>query len=365
MFLEKEQKMTAKTVIVGMSGGVDSALAALLLKEKGFHVIGVSMSIYGKDMPHLVKGGNACFGSEEKEEIKQIPALCHQIGIESHVFDCSDVYHKTIISYFKEEYLKGRTPNPCVMCNATMKFGFLIDKAKEEGISFDYFATGHYARIIQDKSGHFFLKKGIDEKKDQSYFLYRLSQEKLAMTLFPLGGMTKEQVRALAFQKGLSVSDKADSQDFYAGDYSDILQFPPKEGVVMTPEGEILGKHQGYWHFTTGQRKGLGIAYKEPLFVTDVDAHRNIVYVTTKDKMYTQEVFVSDVIWSAFKEPPLTFRAFAKQRSTAKASPVTVFVRENGIQVLYDEPQLCFTAGQSLVLYDEDTVLGGGIIQKG
>ena len=352
------------TVIVGLSGGVDSSLAAVLLKEQGYHVIGVSMSIYNQDIPNLLAAGNACYGPEEKQDIKDIQKFGEKIVIETHIFDCSEYYKRLVLAYFKEEYQHGRTPNPCVKCNAVMKFGLLGQKAKEAGIAYDFFATGHYARI-EKENGRFLLKKGVEEKKDQSYFLYRLTQDQLAHTLFPLGGFTKAQTRALARQKGLDVYDKPDSQDFYAGDYNDLLQLPPKEGVIMHINGTVLGKHTGYWNYTIGQRKGLGISYPEPLFVLDLDAHRNIVYVGSAKDTEKTDVFVSDVSWSAFDTPPSpSFRATAKQRSTAKAAPVTVHVTPHGLHVVYDEAQKSFTPGQSLVLYRDDVVLGGGIITK-
>ena len=352
------------TVIVGLSGGVDSSLAAVLLKEQGYHVIGVSMSIYNQDIPNLLPAGNSCYGPEEKQDIKDIQKFGDKIGIETYVFDCSEDYKRLVLSYFKEEYQQGRTPNPCVKCNAVMKFGLLGQKAKEAGISYDYFATGHYARIGKE-NGRFCLKKGIEEKKDQSYFLYRLTQEQLAHTLFPLGSFTKAQTRELAQQKGLAVYDKPDSQDFYAGDYNDLLQFPPKPGVIMHINGQVLGKHTGYWHYTIGQRKGLGIAYPEPLFVLDIDAHRNIVYVGTAQDTQKNDVFVSDLSWIAFDETPdKPFRATAKQRSAAKACPVTVEPVAHGLHIVYDDAQRSFTPGQSLVLYQDDIVLGGGIITK-
>lgn len=352
------------TVIVGLSGGVDSSLAAVLLKEQGYHVIGVSMSIYNQDIPNLLAAGNACYGPEEKQDIKDIQKFGDKIGIETHIFDCSEDYKRLVLAYFKEEYQHGRTPNPCVKCNAVMKFGLLGQKAKEAGIAYDFFATGHYARI-EKENGRFLLKKGVEEKKDQSYFLYRLTQDQLAHTLFPLGGFTKAQTRALARQKGLDVYDKPDSQDFYAGDYNDLLQFPPKQGVIMHINGQVLGKHMGYWNYTIGQRKGLGIAYPEPLFVLDIDAHRNIVYVGTAQDTQKKDVFVSDLSWIAFDATPdKPFKAFAKQRSAAKACPVTVEPTAHGLHVVYEEPQKSFTPGQSLVLYQDDIVLGGGIITK-
>lgn len=352
------------TVIVGLSGGVDSSLAAVLLKEQGYHVIGVSMSIYNQDIPNLLAAGNACYGPEEKQDIKDIQKFGDKIGIETYVFDCSEDYKRLVLAYFKEEYQHGRTPNPCVKCNAVMKFGLLGQKAKEAGIAYDFFATGHYARI-EKENGRFLLKKGVEEKKDQSYFLYRLTQDQLAHTLFPLGSFTKAQTRALARQKGLDVYDKPDSQDFYAGDYNDLLQFPPKQGVIMHINGQVLGKHMGYWNYTIGQRKGLGIAYPEPLFVLDIDAHRNIVYVGTAQDTQKKDVFVSDPVWIAFDATPdKPFKAFAKQRSAAKACPVTVEPTAHGLHVVYEEPQKSFTPGQSLVLYQDDIVLGGGIITK-
>lgn len=354
----------ARTAIVGLSGGVDSSLTALLLKEQGYTVIGVSMSIYNKDIPHLLPAGNSCYGPEEKQDIKEIAQLGKKIGIETHVFDCAEEYKNLVLSYFKESYLKGVTPNPCVKCNEVMKFGLLQQKARQAGIDFDYFATGHYARI-EHRHDRYLLRQALDTKKDQTYFLYRLSQEQLACTLFPLGNLTKAEVRTLAKEKGLAVYDKPDSQDFYAGDYNDLLQMPPKDGLIMHINGTVLGHHKGYWNYTIGQRKGLGVAYAEPLFVLDLDAHRNIVWVGTAQDTQKKDVFVSDLAWIAFdRTPEKPFKAFAKQRSTATASPVTVEPTAHGVHVIYDEPQKSFTPGQSMVFYNDGIVLGGGIIVK-
>ena len=352
-------------VIVGLSGGVDSSLSALLLKEQGYDVIGISMAIYNQDIPNLVTAGNACYGPEEKEDIKNIQEFGDKIGIKTYVFDCSEEYKQTVLAYFKSEYAAGRTPNPCVKCNELMKFGLLTQKAKKEGIAYNHFATGHYARVEKDvATDRFLLKKGADTKKDQSYFLYRLSQEQLAHVLFPLGNFTKEQVRQMARERGLAVADKADSQDFYSGDYNDLLQLPPKKGNIMLMNGKVLGVHQGYWNYTIGQRKGLGIAYPEPLFVLDVDAHKNIVWVGTAADTQKTTCYVDDLHWIKFATPPKEFKAFAKQRSTAKPAPVTVYVEGDKVRVVYDEPQKSFTPGQSMVFYEDDVVIGGGVITK-
>lgn len=356
-----------KTVAVGLSGGVDSTLSALLLKEQGYHVIGLTMSVYDKSGRALKAAGNACYGPDEKEDIQLVRAWGEKEGIETHVLDCSEEYKKIVLSYFKESYLSGLTPNPCIKCNQTMKFGLMGDKAKEQGIHFDYFATGHYARIVE-KNGAYILQKGVDAKKDQSYFLYRLSQEQLSKTIFPLGNFTKEQVRQMARERHLAVAEKADSQDFYAGDYNDLLDEAPREGNIVHTSGRVLGKHQGFWNYTIGQRKGLGIAYPVPLFVVDIDAEHNQVIVGEAEATLMPTARIKSLVFGGGKtalEKPL--HAFVKYRSSGKTVGATLTqVADDELLVSFDEPQRSLTRGQSLVAYDADdniSVLLGGIIQ--
>ena len=338
-----------KTVIVGLSGGVDSSVAAYLLKQQGYNVIGLHM-----------RGENP--ETREADE-KRVDELCAELKIKCVVVDYKDHMQK-VKDYFINEYLSGRTPNPCVICNKEVKFKPFLEYVEKLGA--DYFATGHYARITE-KNGIYTLQKGVDEKKDQSYFLYRLSQQQLAKTLFPLGEYTKEQVRQMARERQLAVAEKTDSQDFYAGNYADLLEQKPQTGNIVHVTGRVLGQHQGFWNYTIGQRKGLGIAHPSPLFVVDIDAERNQVIVGESVCTLCSRARIGSIVYGGgrikiFEPLPV----YVKYRSAGKMVEATIL--PNGSDELFihfDEPQRSVTRGQSLVCYDKAdgiSVVCGGII---
>ena len=352
-------------ILVGLSGGVDSSVAALLLKQQGHEVIGATMSIWGKDGMALKSGHkNACYGPDEKEDIEQAQKIAKQLGIPYYVLDCVEQYEKIVLENFKSEYIKGRTPNPCVWCNARVKFGVLPEMAKLSGIEFDKFATGHYARV-EEKNGRYLLKRGIAPHKDQSYFLYRLKQDQLKNILLPLGSYTKEEIRKIAKENNLEVAEKPDSQDFYDGDYNELLGIEEKEGNIVNLEGKVLGKHKGIWNYTIGQRKGVGISSTEPLYVLELRKESNEVVIGPADKTFKSQLTAVNLNWIGIENLSNDIKASAKIRSTQQPVPVTIYPSEDGsVKVIFDEMQKSIAIGQSVVFYDDDIVLGGGIIDK-
>lgn len=354
-------------ILVGMSGGVDSSVAALLLKEQGHEVIGATMSIWGKDSSKL-KGGhkNACYGPDEKEDIEEARRICADIGIPFHVFNCVEQYEKIVLENFKEEYLSGRTPNPCIWCNSLIKFDVLPFIARQSGLEFDKFATGHYARIdFNEKDNRYILKSGSNLKKDQSYFIYRLRQDQLANILLPLGGFTKEEIREIAKNKGLKVFDKPDSQDFYSGDYNELLEIEEQEGDIVDINGKILGKHNGIWNYTIGQRKGLGVSSTKPLYVLSLNKDKNEVVVGHEGETLKKSLIANKLNWVSIVGLDGEKKVTAKIRSTQTPTDVTVkSINEDDVLVEFYDLQKSVTPGQSIVFYDNDVVLGGGIIEE-
>ena len=353
-------------VLVGLSGGVDSTVAALLLKEQGYDVIGATMKVWGKDGMAAQSGHkDACYGPDEVESIEEASKIAEKLGIPYHVIDCVEKYESIVLENFKSEYKNGRTPNPCVWCNAYVKFGALPDMARAVGIEFDKFATGHYARVgINETNGRYQLMRGVNPKKDQSYFLYRLKQEQLARVILPLGTYTKDEIRAIAKDHGLEVAEKPDSQDFYGGDYNELLNFEAKEGNIVDLDGKVLGKHNGFWNYTIGQRKGLGVSASEPLYVLALRKDTNEVVVGFADKTFKKSLIANNINWvsiDGLKEPR---KAQAKIRSTQQPVDVTLNPLDNAVEVIFDDLQKSIAIGQSAVFYDGDIVLGGGIIDS-
>ncbi len=351
-------------ILVGLSGGVDSSVAALILKQQGHEVVGATMSIWGKDGMAAKSGHkNACYGPDEKEDIEEARKIAAQIDIPYYVFNCVEQYEQIVLDNFKSEYIQGRTPNPCVWCNALVKFGVLPLIAKENGIEFDKFATGHYARV-EEKDGRFLLKRGIAPHKDQSYFLYRLKQEQLKNIILPLGNYTKDQIRKIAKDNGLEVAEKPDSQDFYDGDYNELLGVKAKDGNIVDLDGKVLGHHKGIWNYTIGQRKGIGVSATEPLYVLELRKDTNEVVIGSADKTFKKELTAVNLNWIAFDKLENERKVYAKIRSTQQPTPVTITPNGDDVDVVFDELQKSIAIGQSVVFYDEDVVLGGGVIDK-
>ena len=356
-----------KTVLVGLSGGVDSSVAALILKQEGYRVIGVTMALWdGKKLPSTPGSKHACYGPDEAEEIREAAEIAGILDIKFEVFDCSGEYKKAVLDYFRNEYYAGRTPNPCVQCNQHIKFGLLPAMAELQGFKYDYFATGHYARVERDAvTGRYILKKGIDQKKDQTYFIYRLTQDQLSRTILPVGIYTKTKIKEIAKEAGLPVYDKDESQDFYSGNYKDLLEHDPSVGNIVHTSGKILGTHQGIWNYTIGQRKGMGIAWSEPLYVVRIEKETNTVVVGNRESTFNSAFLVNDLNWigiDSLKEP---MDVSIKIRSAQTEKDGLIEPSGNGsVKATFFHPNDSITPGQSAVFYIGDVVLGGGVIKN-
>lgn len=360
--------MNTRTVAVGLSGGVDSAVAAFLLKEQGYRVIGITMKIWDNSFEIREDARHACFGPGEEEDVEHARQVCACLDIPYHVFDLSGQYRNTVIDYFTAEYRAGRTPNPCVKCNDRMKFGFLLEAAREAGHGFDYFATGHYARIGRTDAGACVLMRGVDPLKDQSYFLSGLKREILPGLLFPLGELCKDEVRSIARRAALPVAELPESQDFIAGgDYAPLFCCNDiRPGAITDTDGNVLGEHAGIINYTIGQRRGLGIGGSpEPRYVVAIDAGANRVVVGGKDDLLARGLVARGINLLAGDALPSSERVTAKIRQNHPGVPASVEpAGEDSLRVLFETPQASVTPGQSVVLYDGDVVLCGGIIES-
>lgn len=352
-------------VVVGLSGGVDSAVAAYLLKEQGYEVIGINMQVTPKNQGFEEREGGCCSLSD----VNDARAVADKLDIFFYVLNFRDIFEKKVIDYFIDDYLKGFTPNPCIACNKHIKFDELLRKAQALGAN--YIATGHYAKVVKDETtGRYLLLRSNDAKKDQTYVLYNLSQYQLEHTLMPLGSYNKEDARKLALEMGLPVAKKPDSveicfvpDDNHGEFIKERVPTEVKAGNFIDISGKVLGKHKGIPYYTIGQRKGLGLALGKPVFVLDILPETNTIVIGDEEGIFKTELYAEDVNFIPFESLTKEMEVTAKIRYSAKETEAVISPHKNGVLVKFKNPQRAITRGQSVVFFNGEVVVGGGIIK--
>lgn len=355
-----------KKVVVGMSGGVDSSVAACLLKEQGYDVIGVTMQIWQEEEPEKVEENGGCCGLSAVDDARRV---AWSLGIPYYVMNFRREFKQAVMDYFMSEYLHGRTPNPCIACNRFVKWEALLSRSLEIGA--DYIATGHYARIMKLPNGRYTIRNSVTAAKDQTYALYNLTQEQLSRTLMPVGDYTKDEIRKIAGERGLAVAKKKDSMEIcfipdndYAGFIEKTVEHVPGPGNFVDKNGTVLGRHKGITHYTVGQRKGLNLSMGKPVFVTEIRPETNEVVIGDNDDVFSDRLICTNLNWMAVEGLNGKEHAvMAKIRYSHKGAPCVIRERADGtVECQFETPQRAITPGQAVVFYEDDHVFGGGTI---
>lgn len=361
--------MKKKKVLIAMSGGIDSTVAAMLLLEQGYELVGVTYRTFDQISRACLEKEKGCCSVDSLFEAKR---MAQELGFPHHILDIREEFKSTVIANFIGEYLRGRTPNPCVICNSVIKWGKLMQTADEMGC--DYIATGHYARIGH-QTERWYLRKGVDTTKDQTYFLWTLNQENLSRTIFPLGELTKPQVRKIAFDHGYEkLSQKGESQEICFIPDNDYRSFLAEQvenyaekygpGIFVNTRGEKLGEHKGFPNYTIGQRKGLGIALGQPMFVVAIHPESNTVVLGTKEELQGKTCYISRLNWMKYDQIADGFEVTAKIRYRNEGGKALLYPEGERIRMVFQDPMDSITPGQSAVFYEGDDVVGGGIIES-